>query len=234
MDQLKIAQTKPVFTVYPDETRKKFTQYNSLSTSLKYIHSSNSFNSLSVEQASSSNTVFDYDYANNKVWTDSAIKFLLAYLSENFGNYHKNKEKFYTSATLHVGGKSSAQVRTKLQSLVKTYSEESKEKTGEGTSKWPYYFLMNEIFSNHENVHPECLINSTENANSSNKKEKFQRKKKTKLNEDNLLYIESVAAISASKKISAESRKKWNDEHVEIERERLKIKKEYKSKDMEL
>ncbi|KAF0381779.1 hypothetical protein F8M41_012059 [Gigaspora margarita] len=193
MDQLKIAQTKPVFTVYPDETRKKFTQYNSLSTPLEHTHSSNSFNSLSVEQTSSSNTalpVFDCidllsdddivisssqnakgknkrpliedDYADNKVWTDSAIKFLLAYLSENFGNYRKNKEKFYASAALHIGGKSSAQVRTKLQSLVKKYSEESKEKTGKETSKWPYYFLMNEIFGNRENVHPECLVDSTE------------------------------------------------------------------------
>lgn len=34
------------------------------------------------------------DDDTNSKWTDSAIKLLLAYLSENFSNYRKNKEKF--------------------------------------------------------------------------------------------------------------------------------------------
>ncbi|CAG8585554.1 9365_t:CDS:2, partial [Dentiscutata heterogama] len=242
MDQLKIMQTVPAFTAYPDETRKKFTQYNHLPS-----------NPLPTEQASSSSTTlpaFEYissgdeldiptsqntkgknkrplnedDDIDNKLWADSTIKLLLAYLSENFSNYRKNKEKFYASAALHIGGKSSAQVRGKLQKLVKKYSEESKEKTGKEASKWPYYFLMNEIFGNREN-HYGANIND---------EEMVQRKKKKKLNEDDLSYIKSVETISESKKISAESRKKWIDEHSTIEREKFNFEKKFRELEYEL
>ncbi|CAG8519093.1 12502_t:CDS:2, partial [Dentiscutata heterogama] len=222
MDQLKIMQTRPVFTVYPDKTGKKFTQYNNL------------------EEASSSNTtlpdlnyilfepVLEYDDTNSK-WTDSAIKLLLAYLSENFSYYCKNKEKFYARAALHIGGKSNLQVRGKLQGLVRKYSDESKEKTGKGTSKWPYYSLINEIFGNRENVHPETLHCSNNIGN-----EKIQRGKKPKLNENNSAYIESVATISESKKLSAKSRRQWNEAHSEIERDKLKAEKDYREENLKL
>ncbi|CAG8455030.1 8469_t:CDS:2 [Cetraspora pellucida] len=161
---------------------------------------------------------------DNKLWADLTIKLLLAYLFENFSNYHKNKEKFYASAALHIGGKSSAQVHGKLQKLVKKYSEESKEKTGKEASKWPYYFLMNEIFGNRENVHPECLID----------KEDGSMKEKKNLSEDDLSYIKSVETISESKKISAESRKKWIDEHSTIEREKFNFEKKFRKLEYEL
>ncbi|RIB06270.1 hypothetical protein C2G38_2217551 [Gigaspora rosea] len=73
--------------------------------------------------------------SDNKLWTDSAIKLLLSYISEKFFNYRKNKEKFYINAALHIGGKTSAQVRGKVQGLVKKYTEEKKEETEKGTSK---------------------------------------------------------------------------------------------------
>ncbi|CAG8769237.1 14402_t:CDS:1, partial [Cetraspora pellucida] len=41
MDQLKIAQTEPTFTVYPDEMQKKYTQFDHLLTSFEHISSSN-------------------------------------------------------------------------------------------------------------------------------------------------------------------------------------------------
>ncbi|CAG8754176.1 18579_t:CDS:2, partial [Racocetra fulgida] len=179
------------------------TQYSSLSTS-QNIHSSNFLS------ASSSNTtlpivecisfdeelvipssqnkgknkrpLIEDDDSSNKLWSNSNVKLLLAYLSENFDSYRKNKEKFYASTALHLGGKSSVQ----------------------------HY-----------------------GTNVNNNKEKIQRKKK-KLNDDNLSYIESVAIISESKKISAESRKKWHNEHSEMEREKLKFEKKYKSRDIEL
>ncbi|CAG8796724.1 6550_t:CDS:1, partial [Racocetra fulgida] len=112
MDQLKIMQTVPAFTVYPNEMNKKFTQYNSLPTS-QYIHFSDP---LPTEQASSSSTTLpavEYissdddpvisssqstkgknkqpltkdENTDNRLWSDSAIKLLLAHLSENFSSY---------------------------------------------------------------------------------------------------------------------------------------------------
>ncbi|CAG8822827.1 12104_t:CDS:2, partial [Gigaspora margarita] len=259
MDQLKIMQTVPVFTVYPDEMKKKFTHYNSLPTS-QQIHFPDS---LPTEQASSSSITLpaveyissdddlvipssqsikgknkrpltEDDDIDNRLWSDSAIKLLLAHLSENFSYYRKNKEKFYANAALHIGGKSTAQVRGKLQKLVKKYSEESKEKTGKGTSKWSYYSLMNEIFGNRENVHPEFLIDSTGKHYDNNINNEKERKKKKKLSEDDLSYIKSVETISESKKISAESRKKWIEEHSTIERERFEFEKKYRALEYEL
>ncbi|CAG8560963.1 9594_t:CDS:2 [Cetraspora pellucida] len=262
MDQLKISQTVPTFAVYPDEMKKQFTQYNYLSTS-QHIHSSDP---LPTAQASSSSTTLpaveyilsdddlvipssqstkgknkrpltEDDDTDNRLWADSAIKALLAYLSENFSHYRKNKEKFYASAALHIGGKSSIQVRGKLQKLVKKYSEESKEKTGQGTSKWPFYSLMNEIFGNRENVHPECLIDSTGKHYGTNinaEKEMVQRKKKKNLSDDDLSYIKSVEAISESKKLSAENRKKWIEEHSTIECDRFELEKKYRELEYQL
>ncbi|CAG8817911.1 5558_t:CDS:1, partial [Racocetra fulgida] len=47
-------------------------------------------------------------------------------------------------------------------------------------------------------------------------------------------YIKSVEAISESKKVSAESRKKWIEEYSEIERERFKLKKKYRELEYQL
>ncbi|CAG8762421.1 17299_t:CDS:2, partial [Racocetra fulgida] len=109
----------PTFTAYPDKTNKKFTQYSSLSTS-QNIYSSDFLS------ASSSNTTLPIVecISSDEELSDSNVKLLLTYLSENFDSYRKNKEKFYASAALHLGGKSSVQVRDKLQRLVKKYSEE--------------------------------------------------------------------------------------------------------------
>ncbi|CAG8486483.1 3848_t:CDS:2 [Racocetra fulgida] len=182
MDQLKISQTVPTFAVYPDEMKKQFTQYNYLSTS-QHIHSSDP---LPTAQASSSSTTLpaveyilsdddlvipssqstkgknkrpltEDDDTDNRLWADSAIKALLAYLSENFSHYRKNKEKFYASAALHIGG-----------------------------------------------------------------------------NDDDLSYIKSVEAISESKKLSAENRKKWIEEHSTIERDRFELEKKYRELEYQL
>ncbi|CAG8732422.1 7174_t:CDS:2, partial [Dentiscutata erythropus] len=126
-------------------------------------------------------------------------------------------------------GKSNLQVRGKLQGLVRKYSDESKEKTGKGTSKWPYYSLMNKIFGNRENVHPETLHCSNNIGN-----EKIQHGKKPKLNENNSAYNESVATISESKKLSAKSRRQWNEAHSKIEHDKLKAEKDYREGDLKL
>ncbi|CAG8774465.1 4434_t:CDS:2, partial [Cetraspora pellucida] len=111
--------------------------------------------------------------------------------------------------------KTSTQVHEKLQSFVKKFSKENKEETGKETSKWSYFYLINKIFGNCENVCPEFLINSTE-----------KYRKKRKLNDDYLSYLKSVTAISKSKKILAESKKKWNNKCIKIEHKRLKLDKE--------
>ncbi|CAG8782041.1 3982_t:CDS:2, partial [Gigaspora margarita] len=181
IDQLKIAQTKPIF---PDFSC--FEQTNLPNPTLN-----NSFILSSTSEDNDTNS-------DNKLWTDSAVKFAFIYIRK-FSNYRKNKEKFFANAALHIGGKTSAQVRGKMQNLIKKYSEEKKEETGKGISKWAYFYLMNEIFGNRKNVRPESLIDSTGNDESS-----VQRKKKAKLNNNELAYIESIAAISESKMMSAE------------------------------
>ncbi|CAG8584485.1 2940_t:CDS:2 [Gigaspora rosea] len=180
MDQLTIAQTKPVFTVYPDNTQRKFTQYD-LSTPTEQVHSPN-FSCF--EQTNLPNPTLNNSFISSSTSEDSLLNDDLIISSSSqkkFSNYCKNKETFYANAALHIGGKTSAQVRGKIQNLIKKYSEEKKEETGKGTSKWAYFYLMNEIFGNRENVRPESLIDSTG---------------------------------------------KWNEEHAEIEREKLKFDKE--------
>ncbi|KAF0519637.1 hypothetical protein F8M41_016558 [Gigaspora margarita] len=193
MDQLKIMQTVPAFTMYSDEMKKNLC------------------------------IIILYQPLNKFI-------FLLLCLQ----NEQVLLEKFYANAALHIGGKSTAQVRGKLQKLVKKYSEKSKEKTGKGTSKWPYYSLMNKIFGNRENVHSEFLIDSTRKHYDNNVNNEKERKKKKKLSEDDLSYIKSVETISESKKISAESRKKWIENHSTIECERFEFKKKYKALEYEL
>ncbi|KAF0381781.1 hypothetical protein F8M41_012061 [Gigaspora margarita] len=158
----------------------------------------------------SSSTLEDSLLNNDLIISSSSqtVKLLLSYISENFSNYCKNKEKFYANATLHIGGKTSAQVREKIQNLIKKYSEEKKEEKGKRTSKWAYFYLMNEIFGNRENVRPKSLIDSTGKHYINSDESSVQHKKKAKLNNNELAYIESIATISESKMISAESRKK--------------------------
>ncbi|CAG8645664.1 14373_t:CDS:2, partial [Dentiscutata heterogama] len=160
--------------------------YDDLSTSSKQVYSPDFSNIMSddliilLSFQSTNKQLLSKDDINsdNKLGTDSAIKLLLAYLSENFSSYRKNKKKFYIKSALHIGSKTSTQVHRKVQSLIRKYSEEKKEKTGKGISKWPYFYLMNKIFGNS--------------------------------------YIESIAAISESKKMSTEYRKKWNEDHAKI------------------
>ncbi|RIB11697.1 hypothetical protein C2G38_2042469 [Gigaspora rosea] len=163
MDQLTIAQTKPVFTVYPDNTQRKFTQYD-LSTPTEQVHSPN-FSCF--EQTNLPNPTLNNSFISSSTSED-----------KKFSNYCKNKETFYANAALHIGGKTSAQVRGKIQNLIKKYSEEKKEETGKGTSKWAYFYLMNEIFGNRENVRPESLIDSTGKHYINSDESSVQRKKK--------------------------------------------------------
>ncbi|CAG8668203.1 17243_t:CDS:2, partial [Gigaspora rosea] len=140
MNQLKIAQTKLTFTVYPNNTQKKFTQYNDLSTSSEQVYSPDF--SL-VEQTKFSNTTL-----NNSVTPLLASEDILS--SDNLIFHHRLKVI-----------KQVRKFMEKYKALLKKYTEEKKEETGKGTSKWPYFYLMSEIFGNRENVYPESLIDST-------------------------------------------------------------------------
>ncbi|KAF0445902.1 hypothetical protein F8M41_003009 [Gigaspora margarita] len=77
---------------------------------------------------------------------------------------------------------------------------------------------MNEIFGNHENINPEFLIDSTGKHYININESSVQRKKKAKLNNNELAYIESIAAISESKMISAETQIKLEQERIELEK----------------
>ncbi|CAG8447619.1 15332_t:CDS:2 [Dentiscutata heterogama] len=215
MDQLKIAQTKPTFTVYPNNTQKKFTQYDDLSTSSEQVYSPDySFveqtNNSVISSFASKNILSSDDLIISSSSQSTKKKNKRPLIENNFSNYRKNKERFYVNAALHIGGKTSALVHGKIQSLVRKYTEEKKEETGKRTSKWPYFYLMNEIFGNRENVQPESLIDSTGKHYVNNDESFVQHKKKAKLNDNELAYIESIAAIS-------ESRKKWNEDRAKIE-----------------
>ncbi|CAG8650311.1 231_t:CDS:1, partial [Racocetra fulgida] len=99
---------------------------------------------------------------DKKLWPNSIIKSLLAYLSDHMKDYQFRKNQFYVKAALYLSkGKIGSQVATKIRWLINKYMKESANKMGKGASKWEFFTEMNEIFGNRENVHPDYLIDST-------------------------------------------------------------------------
>ncbi|CAG8604746.1 17380_t:CDS:2, partial [Cetraspora pellucida] len=78
--------------------------------------------------------------SSSKFWKDSKTRALLSFLAENFDMYHKNKTKFYASATIEIGNN-----RT--------------------SNQWPYLDEINKLFGNRENVNPDYLVSSISDDN---------------------------------------------------------------------
>ncbi|CAG8599426.1 6017_t:CDS:2, partial [Scutellospora calospora] len=165
---------------------------------------------------------------DNKLWPNSAIKSLLSYLSDNMSSYRMNKDKFYLKAAIYLGkGKTGKQVHNKMQSLISKYMNESSNKTGKGASTWLFYTEMNNIFGNRENVNPDFIINSMGQTYGTSLEPKdkdysLKSKKKRKLDDDEVRYINSMDTITETKKIEAETKQK----QLNLERDKFLYEKE--------
>ncbi|CAG8617547.1 7257_t:CDS:1, partial [Cetraspora pellucida] len=79
---------------------------------------------------------YDESIPSSKFWSDSEIRALISYLSNNFDLYYKNKSKFYSIIANKIGNnRTSTQVNSKIQSLRTRYENENKEKTGKARLK---------------------------------------------------------------------------------------------------
>ncbi|KAF0544029.1 hypothetical protein F8M41_003132 [Gigaspora margarita] len=160
-------------------------------------------------------------------------------------DYLFRKNQFYVKAALYLGkGKTGSQVASKIRWLINKYMKESANKTGKGASKWEFFMEMNEIFSNRENVHPDYLIDSTGKVSKNiDQPEKdrslLKRKKRSKLSEDDEIYIQSMTTISESEILSAKTKQQQYDlekEKLQFEREKFEHQKciELENKSLEL
>src|SRR5438874_2128814 len=76
-------------------------------------------------------------------WSDSEIKSLLSYLSDNFDLFRTNKTQFCARAAMKIGNnRTGTQVKYKIQALIKKFEEENREETGKGRSNWQYFDMM--------------------------------------------------------------------------------------------
>ncbi|CAB4419320.1 unnamed protein product [Rhizophagus irregularis] len=134
----------------------------------------------------------------------------------------------FNVAALKIGNKRTAsQVKSKIQTLITKFEEETREETGKGSSCWKYFDDMNEIFGNKEN--PSTSRN------------------KQKISESDQIYLDALDSISQSKKRAIEIEQKRleidiqkleiesneREAKLKIEEEKLKWKKEKFEKEQE-
>jgi hypothetical protein len=131
------------------------------------IHYQSSFEPKDIDDSQHDNSETEQHWSDSvetkiiQQWSDSEIKTLLSFISDNFDYYRANKTKFYAKAAIKVGNnRTGVQVKSKLQALITKFEEENQEKTGKGRSDWPYFNYMNEIFGNRENVYPDYFISN--------------------------------------------------------------------------
>ena len=97
-----------------------------------------------------------------KTWDIVQTNVLLGYLADNFESYTKGvKATFHQKAAAFLGQeRTAAQVKNKLDCLLKQYEEikNNQNKSGEGRKDWVHYQQLDELFGCRDNVNPELLI----------------------------------------------------------------------------